>query len=574
MPSTLGQLVKNRAFVLLLLLFGVGYWLNVQDGLLGTSAQTLGLLLGIAGAVVVLLLPQRALQGPVPGRIGPAALFWLVAAGSFVSIYRLERSAGNGFIPLLTDEQATAVQTAILRQGRFWMPRHELAASFAADHLIVEPVYAAKYSPGAAILFALFSYVHLPAWAISIGAVSLALALFQRIAARIFDHDGMGLFACVLLLALPSFRVVATWQLSQPIMLLLVMLTLWLLQRYQERPAPRSALLLGLCLGFAIITRPLDALCLGMVTIVSIIRMGGWKQISIALIAILPWVGLQLYGNKGITGAWTTLPWSHYARQCDPYDGVHLIGHQPATPATFLTPRAVLRARESQMFYEANSRLGYFGRIIRVMRLIGEDAWSHPLLSLLVPVGLFSIWRRGLVLLSWYCLYVLAYSFHTYYCTQYSLPVLPATVMLLLTGVNTLSGIFKNPQRIRYALYVLLVVTGMAGFWQGSQIRISAEGYVKIETELDKLPRSIVLFPNEEQDYPVYNRSVAWPDEARVIRAFDLPAENHTLFQYYAKRAPDRAVYRFHPASGLQYLGTVGELGSVAARSARSESAQ
>jgi hypothetical protein len=65
---------------------------------------------------------------------------------------------------------------------------------------------------------------------------------------------------------------------------------------------------------------------------------------------------------------------------------------------------------------------------------------------------------------------------------------------------------------------------------------------------------------------PVYNSDVAWPDDARVIRAHDLgDAANARLLAYYAAREPGRRVYRYDraksaAASPLRYLGTAGEL--------------
>jgi hypothetical protein len=81
------------------------------------------------------------------------------------------------------------------------------------------------------------------------------------------------------------------------------------------------------------------------------------------------------------------------------------------------------------------------------------------------------------------------------------------------------------------------------------------------------------LLTEDEHDYrlsvhaePVYNVDVAWPDDARVIRAHDLgPERDRALFAYYARVSPDRAVYVYDRAKGfgpdaLTYLGTAKEL--------------
>jgi hypothetical protein len=76
---------------------------------------------------------------------------------------------------------------------------------------------------------------------------------------------------------------------------------------------------------------------------------------------------------------------------------------------------------------------------------------------------------------------------------------------------------------------------------------------------------SIVLFTyspaRDIAEEPVYNADVAWPDEARIIRAHDLGARNREIFRYYADRQPQRRVYRFDESDySLQYIGTAGEL--------------
>ena len=49
-------------------------------------------------------------------------------------------------------------------------------------------------------------------------------------------------------------------------------------------------------------------------------------------------------------------------------------------------------------------------------------------------------------------------------------------------------------------------------------------------------------------DDPVYNDTVAFPDDAPVIRARDLgPEKNRDIIRYYAQRQPDRVFYIYDP---------------------------
>jgi len=77
--------------------------------------------------------------------------------------------------------------------------------------------------------------------------------------------------------------------------------------------------------------------------------------------------------------------------------------------------------------------------------------------------------------------------------------------------------------------------------------------------------RALVLFRYSRQrgidEEPVYNTTVAWPDDARIIRAQDLGEQNVKLFDYYGKFQPDREVFVFDEASRkFTRLGTAGEL--------------
>ncbi len=61
---------------------------------------------------------------------------------------------------------------------------------------------------------------------------------------------------------------------------------------------------------------------------------------------------------------------------------------------------------------------------------------------------------------------------------------------------------------------------------------------------------------------PVYNESVAWPDDAEIVRAQDLgPKRDREIVDYYARIQPERHVYILDRSNlDLRYYGTAGEL--------------
>jgi hypothetical protein len=64
---------------------------------------------------------------------------------------------------------------------------------------------------------------------------------------------------------------------------------------------------------------------------------------------------------------------------------------------------------------------------------------------------------------------------------------------------------------------------------------------------------------------PVYNTTVAWPDDAAVIRAHDLGDRNREILDYYARTQPERVFYRYDRASNTLSppLGTAKSLAAT-----------
>jgi hypothetical protein len=93
-----------------------------------------------------------------------------------------------------------------------------------------------------------------------------------------------------------------------------------------------------------------------------------------------------------------------------------------------------------------------------------------------------------------------------------------------------------------------------------------------INRAIDALPNqpAVVLFrysPQVSYFYdPVYNTDVAWPDDARIVRAHDLgPTQNAKLFRYYASIQPQRIVYLYDRGwDTLTRLGNVKDLAKLA----------
>ena len=95
---------------------------------------------------------------------------------------------------------------------------------------------------------------------------------------------------------------------------------------------------------------------------------------------------------------------------------------------------------------------------------------------------------------------------------------------------------------------------------------LSAASILVLQIQLAEIKEpAIVLFKyagdGHSAEEPVYNMDVANPDDAPIIRAHDLGARNIELFDYYARIAPQRMVYRYdRDTCQLMKLGTVVQL--------------
>ncbi len=83
------------------------------------------------------------------------------------------------------------------------------------------------------------------------------------------------------------------------------------LPRLRERARPRDAVLLGLGLAINLLTRPFESIFL-FVSVMVFLAPGAMRLVKVAGIAVmvvLPAIGLSLLQNKRVTGNWTTTPY-------------------------------------------------------------------------------------------------------------------------------------------------------------------------------------------------------------------------------------------------------------------------
>ncbi len=487
---------------------------------------------------------------------------------------------GRDFIPKFHDEYMYLLQARMLASGRLWLPAHELAPFFESFHILVEPVYAATYFPGAAMLYVPGVWLGAPYWVTSAIISGLAVAMLYPVMTELFDGVS-GLLAVLMAIALHFMREGAITAESYQPMMLLVLLAAWCHLRWRERRSYGWAAAFGVCAGWAAITRPLDAVCfVGPICVLfawDTLRGEGrgrraFVTFAIVTAAALPFLALQLVFDEHVTGHYLETPLGHYVRTTFP--GLEF-RYTPATaPAEAVSDLAQVREYYADFFRKD---------VIRHATIPFAQTWLSERLAtvaditlpahatfVLLPVGLLCLRRHGTraALAAGVLTMPLAYSFYPSFLNLYGIACIPAFQTLCLGGEHVLRRTL--PRTFTSAVALALAALSLASL---PQLRGERDRYMQtplladVNDKLAHLPHvpAVVLFHYDPgglyHEEPVYNIDTANPDDAPIVRAHDLGPENWRIVQYYARHQPDRFFYLYNrTTTELTPLGPVNEL--------------
>jgi hypothetical protein len=561
-----------------------------------------GLLVIVAGLVAVPAAQRVALDARAWLDFTVARRRWLFAfvagAASVAYVCAVARGQGRALRPYVHDEFSYLIQAHQLAKFHGWMPRHPLAPFFDSFQIFSEPVYASAYFPGTAMLFVPGMWLGAPPWVTAVLLAGVVAALLFRIVAELLDAAA-AVLAVLLLWNNGEYRALATMTMAQmPVLAAgLAAVAAWLSWRSTGRR--RWALAIGFCLAWAAITRPVDALCfaipIGVAVAIDVARRRrplsamGWMAIAAVPLALL-----QLSLDRGITGHWTETPFRLYADRDYPGTSYGFHALDPAArPASPLWQKQVMffdvylpvirdhtPARVLDNVFRSHGNAGLSAARLEIT-LVNTPAEGLPMLLPLIPVSLAGlVGRRAAgraVLLSVVPLFVGLYTGYVFFFLHYTLTAAASVIVAVLLGAGELPSLLPARWAARGATFLALALAGLAVFGlrqfdpADPDDLFPAPFIEQVDAQLATLAHrpAIVLFAydghRDVNEEPVYNPSVAWPDDADVIRAHDLgPARDAELFRYYAERQPGRYVYRYDEHAGrLTPLGTLTPLGVV-----------
>lgn len=529
----------------------------------------------------------------------PRAFRWAsvgIFFGSLGYFYLNAKIVGSDFIPKIHDELSYLVQIQQVARGHFWMPGHALPQFFDSFYIIsTDRAYASMYFPGLAMLFAPLVWLHLPILLGPMLVMAGIFAMVYRLIAELVDGAAAAL-AVVMLLGINRFPMHSLMVFSQTPLLLFGLLMFWAWLRWRTSFQWRYAAAIGFFAGWAAVTRPIDAIIFALpVGVGMLLDLRGRRQplrtwvVSFAFVVLLaaPFLGIQAAMNKAITGRVTQFPHDYYVARDFPQAAYGFFTlDRSLRPVSTLPQKvdfhdgwatdAILKHRVDTLWatWKGNR-----------LRYIWKATVPQPLLVVLIPVGLLALRdRRRWVLFATLPLFVLAYIPYTFFCEHYPLVVAPAGLMLLFLGKTATERTFPTLRPWLVAHLTLVMVTialcSMAAFNQEIRGESGTTPLWRIlNKKIDALPGpSVVLCHfdlriHKADKEPCYNTDVAFPDDARVVRAQDLGSqENKRLFKYYADeyragRQPNRNFYVYdRPADEgdetykLRYLGMATEL--------------
>lgn len=590
--------MRSRKFILasLLVLLGLGLFLNLDVNLV-RSRQTLN---AYAASIAVAFLPPvqrfaRRLRVWLDraGTIRTSIAFACISVASGGWLYVCAVSTDRVFGPSMHDEFSYQIQARMLARGHVALPVHPLSDSFETFYLITDRVYASQYFVGGSAMFvpAVWFGVPMPIWAIVLSGVAGGM-LWLLLREAIDSAAAIG--GVIALLGIRSFRFLALTTMSQVPTLLLAMVVCFALLRWRRtrRAFPRASVgwlaTAGTAMGWLAITRPLDAAAFGLGGLLWVawtLRAAPaieWRRTALAgLVPIVPFVAVQLCVNQAVTGRWLQTPFDYYLQRDMP--GSELGFHDPRPAA-----RPVSSLPQKQDFFDAFVLTSladhtpakvfrqWFGE--RPRNLVASTL-PDAVLIVLVPLVLMSARTKRQPLLPIIIpIWCVAYALHPFDLWHYGVVIIPCALTLALSGVTSMATLGRRRSRRGRTIAMRMTVLATLGMLSMPQVRRDQKDQMienPVEVTLSAAIRSNVTEPQaivlvryaadakiDSALEVVYNADVAWPDDARVIRAHDLDGDrNAKLFRYYAERQPERVVYRFDRSTGgIVRLGRVADL--------------
>jgi len=482
-----------------------------------------------------------------------ALAIWLLSSAYFLGTALHQH---RDLFPRIHDEHCYLIQSRMIAAGRLWMPQHPLADFFDTFYMLVHPVYASIYFPGTALLNAPFVRLGCPYWTMPVLVAGLTVALTYRVTTLLIDGVA-GWIAVAMALGAYGLREFSTMVMAQAPMALFGVLILWAWLNWRKEHRLPWAIVLGICCGWAAITRPVDALAFALPVAMAMLldwrQIPPWRRLAtivLILAAAAPFFALQAILNRGTTGSLLSTPYQLYLQQDMPGSG---FGFHPFNAAT--RPLSTLPQKTQ---YWQTVRLDEI-RQHTLRHLPADLAWRTVVIALCtLPSGILALLllavpfslkdRRRSIVLCAAPLFLLIYLFNPFFLAHYPVPLVPVMAFAIALAVNVLT---QGRDSFLPLMILAVCIASLPEFRHDIHdgtipaMPISKLAHDQLASHVQA--PAVVLFrfaPTDKSvEEPVYNDDVIWPDDAPIIRAHDLGPRNIEIARYYAAHRPNRQFY-------------------------------
>ncbi len=478
-------------------------------------------------------------------------------------------------VPSGSDDFSYLLLADTLSHFRLANPTHPYHQFFETIFVLQEPTYSSMYPLGQGIVLAIGWLMFGSPWAgvlLSIGAFS-GLCYWML---RGWTTSQWALLGGIL--AGIEFGPLSYWTNSYwggAVSASAGCLVFGALPRLQSCGRRRDAILLGLGVAIQLLTRPFEStlllLSIGLYLIIVVRGRAEWGRFAaalpIALLTVLPALGLTSLQNKAVTGSWTTLPYAlnryeygvptTFTFQANPMSHRQLTGDQELD----YRAESAIHGDDTDSPGRFASRLAYGARFGRFFLL---PPLYVAFLSFLVTIRE----RRFAWVIAALAVFALGTTFFPYFYPHYVAAVACLVVLGAVAGLDRLSkwrlARWLNGRTV--VQVIVLLCLAHFGFWYcvhliGNEDIVMAatryetwdfidygdpEGRIAINQELARLPGKQLIFVRYSPRHMFHNwiHNRADIDASRIIWVRDLgPAENGKLLKLY----PDRTAWLIEP---------------------------
>lgn len=290
-------------------------------------------------------------------------------------------------VPPSHDEAAYVLQARIFASGRWVAPERPLAEFFEQMHVFVTPFLASKYPPGHSLVLVPGIWLGWP------GLVPVLLNGFAG--ALVFAHArrlagaAVGLLTWLIWLTASGTVPYRVSYLSETTTTVLWLLALWALREWLDKGGRRWVVLLGFCLGWGAITRPMTMFCLSIPIAALFLRKvwirRDWKDLAIAVAVGTACLAILPIWSARTTGDWRKSPYRYYSTVYYPYEWTGF-GVRPEPPLRPVPASMEPFERQFKRIHAEHTVRALPDTIFRRLHAIAMNQWAGR-----EPLGLVAI---------------------------------------------------------------------------------------------------------------------------------------------------------------------------------------